>query len=127
MERLDCEPVMDIFHTFHLEAARRLPRLPDGHPCARLHGHSFRVEVHVSGPLDPELGWVMDFAVLEEAVQGVRARLDHRYLNDLPGLDNPTSEHLAKWLWEALKADLPGLSRIVVQETAHSGCVYTGE
>ena len=118
---------MDIFHVFHIEAARRLPNLPAEHPCARVHGHSFRVEVHVSGPLDPVQGWVQDFAEIERATEAVRARLDHRYLNDLPGLVNPTSENLAKWLWEELRADLPGLAKIVVQETARSGCVYRGD
>jgi len=121
------KPNMDIFYVFHLEAARRLPHLAADHPCARVHGHSFRVEIHVSGPLHPDLGWVVDFAEVEAAVQGVRDKLDHRYLNDLPGLANPTSEHLAIWIWEHLKTDLPGLSKVIVQETAHSGCVYTGD
>lgn len=118
---------MEIFHVFHIEAARRLPHLPPDHPCARLHGHSFRVEVHLRGPLHPQLGWVQDFAEIEAAVQRLREKLDHRYLNDLPGLANPTSEHLAIWIWEHLKADLPALSKVIVQETAHSGCIYAGE
>lgn len=118
---------MEIFHVFHIEAARRLPHLPPEHPCARLHGHSFRVEVRLRGPLHPQLGWVQDFAEVEAAVQRLRDQLDHRYLNDLPGLANPTSEHLAIWIWEHLKADLPALSKVIVQETAHSGCIYSGE
>jgi 6-pyruvoyltetrahydropterin/6-carboxytetrahydropterin synthase len=118
---------MEIFNRFSLEAARRLPNLPAGHPCSRLHGHSFQVEVHVSGPLDPVLGWVLDFADIQRAWQPVHAALDHRCLNDIPGLENPTSEHLARWLWTRLKGDLPGLSRIVVMETLASGCVYRGE
>lgn len=117
---------MDLFTTFHIEAARRLPRLSPEHPCARVHGHSFRVELHVSGPLHPQLGWVVDFAELDGAAQDIRAALDHRYLNDIPGLDNPTSEHLAMWIWARLKPALPGIARVVVQETAHSGCSYTG-
>jgi 6-pyruvoyltetrahydropterin/6-carboxytetrahydropterin synthase len=121
------ETAMDIFHTFHLEAARHLPHLPPDHPCARLHGHSFRVELHVSGPLHPELGWVVDFADVRQAAQGVMDKLDHHYLNDVPGLKNPTSEHLAIWIWEHLKADLPGLSKVVVRETEQSGCVYSGD
>lgn len=118
---------MDIFNRFSLEAARRLPHLPPEHPCARLHGHSFQVEVHVSGPLDPTLGWVVDFADIQRAWQPIHAALDHRCLNDIPGLENPTSEHLARWLWSRLKADLPGLSQIVVMETSVSGCVYRGD
>ena len=118
---------MDIFNIFHLEAARRLPALPERHPCARLHGHSFRVEVHVSGPLDPELGWVLDFADVNAAWQPIHDQLDHRYLNDIAGLENPTSEHMAIWIWQRLKPALPGLSKIVIQETVGSGCIYTGD
>jgi 6-pyruvoyltetrahydropterin/6-carboxytetrahydropterin synthase len=118
---------MDIYNVFHLEAARRLPRLPPEHACARLHGHSFRVEVHVSGPLDPELGWVLDFADVQRAWQPVHDSLDHRCLNDVPGLENPTSEVLARWIWQRLRPALPGLSKIAVQEGASSGCIYTGD
>ena len=117
---------MDIFRIFHLQCARRLPMLPDAHPCSHLHGHSFRVEVHVSGPLDATLGWVVDFADIEAAWQPIHAALDHRNLNDITGLDNPTSERLAMWLWEKLKAALPGLSKVVVMETHDSGCAFSG-
>lgn len=115
-----------VFREFGFEAAHRLPRVPEGHKCARLHGHSFRVEVHVEGPLDPGLGWVMDFADLKAAWQPVHDALDHRYLNDVEGLENPTSENLASWIWERLaRGGLP-VSRIVVRETCTSGCVYEG-
>lgn len=117
---------MELFNVFHLEASRRLPRLPAEHPCSRLHGHSFRVEVHVSGPLDPELGWVCDFADVQAAWQPIHTALDHRYLNDIAGLDNPTSEHLAIWIWQRLQPALPGLGKVVVMETHASGCVYRG-
>jgi len=117
---------MDIFNIFQLESARRLPNLPSEHPCSRVHGHSFRIEVHVSGPLDPKLGWVLDFAEVEQAWAPIKSALDHRYLNEVDGLENPTSEHLAIWIWDHLKPSLPGLSKIVVQETKMSGCVYTG-
>jgi 6-pyruvoyltetrahydropterin/6-carboxytetrahydropterin synthase len=118
---------MEIFNIYHVEAARRLPKLPESHPCARVHGHSFRIEIHVSGPVDPDTGWVIDFAELDAAFAPVKAALDHRYLNDVPGLENPTSERLAQWIWQKLKPALPGLSRVVVQETQQSGCVYSGE
>ena len=117
---------MDIFRIFHLQCARRLPGLPDTHPCSRLHGHSFRVELTVSGPLDPKLGWVMDFAQFESAWQTVHTALDHRCLNDIAGLDNPTSENLAVWLWNTLHTQLPKLSKITVMETHDSGCIYLG-
>lgn len=117
---------MEIFKEFRFEAAHLLPHVPEGHKCRRLHGHSFRVEVHVAGPLHAELGWVMDFSDISKVVKPVIARLDHYYLNEIPGLENPTSEVLARWLWNELVADLPRLCRIVVRETCTSGCVYEG-
>ena len=118
---------MEIFNIYHIEAARRLPGLPESHPCSRVHGHSFRVEIFVSGPVNPDTGWVIDFAELDAAFAPIKAQLDHRYLNDIPGLENPTSERLAQWIWQKLKPALPGLSKIIVQETHQSGCVYTGD
>ena len=117
---------MEIYKEFTIEAAHRLPNVPAGHKCARLHGHSFRIVVHVEGPLDAELGWVMDFAEVKRAFQPLEELLDHNYLNDIPGLENPTSEELAKWLWGKLKGPLPLLSQIVVRETCTSGCIYRG-
>ena len=117
---------MDIFRIFHLQCARRLPALPDAHPCSRMHGHSFRVELTVSGEVDPALGWVLDFADIEAAWRPIHAALDHRILNDIAGLDNPTSENLAVWLWRQLEPALPGLSQIRVMETHDAGCVYRG-
>ena len=117
---------MDIFRIFHLQCARRLPAVPESHPCSRLHGHSFKVELTVSGDIDPVLGWVLDFADIEAAWQPIHAALDHRCLNDIDGLDNPTSENLAVWLWRQLKPALPGLSAVTVMETHDSGCIYRG-
>ena len=118
---------MDVFRVFQIEAAHWLPHVPEGHKCARLHGHSFRIEVHVSGELGTDSGWVMDFAELKAAFQPLFEQLDHRCLNEVDGLDNPTSEHLARWVWARLRADLPGLSKVVVQETCNAGCVYRGD
>ena len=117
---------MDVFRVFQIEAAHRLPNVPEGHKCARMHGHSFRIEIHVSGPVGQKSGWVMDFADLRQAFQPLFDRLDHRCLNDIEGLDNPTSENLARGIWERLNIGLPQLSKIVVQETCNAGCVYTG-
>ena len=117
---------MDIFKVFTIEAAHRLPHVPEGHKCARLHGHSFRIELHVGGEPDPRLGWVMDFADLKAAFMPVYERLDHHYLNDIDGLENPTSERLAVWIWEQLKPAVPQLSEVVVHETCTSGCRYRG-
>jgi 6-pyruvoyltetrahydropterin/6-carboxytetrahydropterin synthase len=117
---------MEIFRVFNIEAAHRLPNVPADHKCARLHGHSFRIEVHVAGDVDPDSGWVQDFADIRVAFQPVNDRLDHHYLNDVPGLENPTSENLAIWIWNELLSDLPMLSKIVVQETCNCGCSYEG-
>lgn len=118
---------MEIFKEFTIEAAHWLPNVPEGHKCRRMHGHTFRIQVHVSGPLHPELGWVMDFADIRGAFNAIEDQIDHRCLNDVTGLENPTSENLARWLWRSLLPALPALSRIVVKETCTSGCIYAGE
>ena len=112
---------MDIFKVFTVEAAHRLPHVPEGHKCARLHGHSFRIELHLSGPVDPAAGWVMDFADVKTAFKPIYDRLDHHYLNDIPGLENPTSENLAIWIWDKLQPALPGLSAVVVAMSMSAG------
>jgi 6-pyruvoyltetrahydropterin/6-carboxytetrahydropterin synthase len=117
---------MDIFKVFTLEAAHRLPNVPPGHKCARLHGHSFRIELKVSGEPGEDTGWIMDFSELKAAFQPLYDQLDHNYLNDIPGLENPTSERLSMWIWERLKPSLPLLSEVVVHETCTSGCSYRG-
>ena len=117
---------MDIFTDFSFEAAHRLPNVPPTHKCARLHGHSFRVRVTVSGDVDPAIGWVMDFGDVAAAFAPVHDDLDHRYLNEIPGLENPTSEILAHWIWHRLAPRLGGLSSVEVRETCTVGCVYRG-
>lgn len=118
---------MEIFRVFQVEAAHFLPHVPRGHKCARMHGHSFRIEVHVAGTPGADTGWVMDFADLKQAFQPLYEQLDHHCLNDIEGLENPTSENLARWIWARLAPSLPGLSKVVVQETCNAGCVYRGE
>lgn len=118
---------MELFKIFQIEAAHFLPNVPEGHKCRRIHGHSFVVEIHVSGPVDEKLGWVMDFADLKKAFEPLYRQLDHHFLNEIPGLENPTSENLARWIWRRLDPALPGLSRIVIRETCTSGCSYSGE
>ena len=118
---------MEIFKEFTLEAAHFLPHLPEGHKCRRLHGHSFRIEVYVCGEVQRPVGWVMDFAEIGARFQPLFEQLDHYCLNQVPGLENPTSENLARWIWQRLKPELPGLSKIIVRETCTAGCVYEGE
>ncbi len=104
-----------------------LPNVPAGHKCRRLHGHSFCIGVYVQGVPDLRLGWIMDFADISVAFAPLIEQLDHHYLNDVPGLDNPTSENLARWIWVRLKPALAGLAAIQVGETCTSGCRYEGE
>lgn len=118
---------MEIFTTFRLEASHRLPFVSELHRCRRLHGHSYRVEVFVKGPVPDETGWVMDFADIAKAFQPILDQLDHRHLNDVQGLENPTCENIARWVWLRLKPSLPLLSKVIVHETPESGCVYGGE
>jgi 6-pyruvoyltetrahydropterin/6-carboxytetrahydropterin synthase len=118
--------MMEIFKEISFEAAHRLPNVPAGHKCERLHGHSFRVEIHLRGPVDPQAGWVLDFGDIKKAFAPIYDQLDHRYLNEIDGLENPTSEVLARWIWRRLKPRLPELCKLVVRETCSSGCIYEG-
>ena len=111
---------------FRFEAAHLLPKVPKGHKCARLHGHSFKIEVAISGPVDPATGWFLDYDVVDRAWQPIYQLLDHNYLNEVPGLDNPTSENLAHWLWERLSGPLPSIERVTVYETCDARCEYEG-
>ena len=113
--------------TFQIEAAHRLPQLPKGHKCERMHGHSFQIEVRVEGECDSKLGWVMDYADIKAAFQPLYAQLYHNCLNQVPGLENPTSEILAKWVWDRLKPTLPLLTAVTVAETCTARAEYRGE
>jgi 6-pyruvoyltetrahydropterin/6-carboxytetrahydropterin synthase len=113
--------------TFSFEAAHDLPTFPDGHKCRRLHGHSFRFDVIVEGEVDPRLGYLIDYGDIKAAAEPLVKRLDHYYLNEIEGLSNPTSENLARWLWDRLKPKLPQLHTIIVYETCTSRCEYRGD
>lgn len=117
---------MELRKTFQFEAAHLLPRLPESHKCRRLHGHSFQAEIVVSGERDPELGWLIDYADITSAFKPLWEQLDHRYLNEVPGLENPTSENIAVWIWDRLKPALPLLVEVVVAETCTARCAYRG-
>ena len=112
---------------FTFEAAHRLPNAPPGHKCARLHGHSFRVELLCEGEIDPHAGWLLDFAEIKRAFTPLYEQLDHRYLNEIDGLENPTAENLARWIWLRLKPELPLLlTQVTVAETCIARCEYRG-
>lgn len=118
---------MEIYKEFIFEAAHRLPNVPAGHRCARLHGHSWRGTIYVRGQIGEQTGWVMDYGDIKRIFAPIYDQLDHNYLNDIEGLENPTSEVLAKWIWGQLKPALPNLSRVLINETCTSGCIYQGE
>ncbi len=115
-----------LVHEFKFEAAHRLPKVPAGHKCARLHGHSFVVEVAIVGEVNPATGWVIDFGELYDIWKPLENRLDHNYLNEIPGLENPTSELLAKWIWDQLRPALPMLEQVTLFETCDARCEYRG-
>ena len=119
--------IVDLVKEFTFESAHRLPRVPEDHKCARLHGHSFRCEVAVRGEVDPKTGWFIDYAEISDAFEPLRQRLDHYYLNEIEGLDNATSENLARWIWERLHGRLRGLHRVTIRETCSARCDYFGE
>ncbi|UVK76871.1 MAG: 6-carboxy-5,6,7,8-tetrahydropterin synthase [Sodalis sp. Fse] len=119
--------ITTLFKDFTFESAHRLHYVPLGHKCGRLHGHSFLVRIEINGEVDPHTGWIIDFADLETVCQSLLNQLDHHYLNDIPGLENPTSEMLAHWIWQKLKPQLPQLSGVTIKETCTTGCVYRGQ
>ena len=118
---------MEIFKEFTFESAHRLPNVPAGHKCARIHGHTFTIEISVEGEVDPETGWFYDHALISAAMRPIVEQLDHSHLNDIPGLENPTIELMAGWLWKKLDPQLPGLAEIVIHETPRARCSYKGE
>lgn len=118
---------MRIYRDFLFEAAHYLPSAPPGHPNARVHGHSFRARVWIEGEPDPVTGLVMHFDDLSEAIEDTHEALDHRMLNDVEGLDPPTLERIAMWIWERLDNRVQGLSQIEIhRDSCHEGVVYTG-
>jgi 6-pyruvoyltetrahydropterin/6-carboxytetrahydropterin synthase len=116
-----------LVHEFRFEAAHRLPRVPEGHKCSRLHGHSFKVELAIEGPVNPDTGWVMDFGELHALWAPLHELLDHHYLNEIPGLENPTSEILSRFIWQRIKPRLALLTRVTLYETCESRCEYEGD
>jgi len=118
---------VELIREYRFEAAHRLPHVPPGHKCARLHGHSFKIELTVRGPVDETTGWLIDFGVLDDKMRPILERLDHYYLNEVEGLENPTSELLARWLWERVKGEVAALEAVTVFETCDARCVYRGD
>ncbi len=118
--------MMEIFKKFTFDSAHYLPNVPDGHKCKNMHGHTYRLTAYFSGPLDSDLAWVKDFADIKAVVKPIVDLLDHQVLNDIDGLENPTCEVIAIWLWDRIKPKLPNLSKIELYETVSSGVVYTG-
>src|SRR5215211_6335876 len=112
---------------FLFESAQTLPCAPEGHKCRQMHGHSFKVEISVEGEVDPATGWFYDHAEIGRAMKAIVEMLDHAYLNEVPGLGNPTIENMAGWFWQRLAPQLPGLCEIVIHETPSARCSYRGE
>ena len=118
---------MIIFKQFTFDAAHSLPNVHEGHKCKRVHGHTYQLKVFVEGPLQQKLEWVMDFTDIKDVVRPVVKELDHYYMNDIPGLENPTCENIAVWIWNKIKPAIPGLKYIELHETPTTGVIYSGE
>ena len=118
---------IELVRSYKFEAAHQLPRVADDHKCARMHGHSFRVELRLTGEIDEKMGWLIDYGEVDDLFEPLFKRLDHHCLNEIEGLENPTSENLARWLWQQLESSLPGLSAVAVYEMPEAACVYRGE
>jgi 6-pyruvoyltetrahydropterin/6-carboxytetrahydropterin synthase len=117
---------MEIYKEFSFDSAHFLPNVPDGHKCKQMHGHTYRLRVVLTGALEPKLGWIMDFKELKDAVSPVIDQLDHKLINDIKGLENPTAENITVWIWEMIKPSLPQLKRIELYETPTTGVIFDG-
>jgi 6-pyruvoyltetrahydropterin/6-carboxytetrahydropterin synthase len=118
---------MQIYKEFSFDSAHFLPNVPDGHKCKEMHGHTYRLKVFIQGELDPILGWIMDFKELKDALLPVIDQLDHKLINNIKGLENPTAENITVWIWEQIRPSLPLLSRIELYETPTTGVIYEGK
>ena len=118
--------IMELKQHFQIESARFLPNLEPGHPCSRMHGHSFKIILTLKGPVDPKVGWVMDYHVITKVMEPILKKLDHRVLNEVEGLSNPTSELLAKWIFDHVIKEIPLLTAVNISETPNTECIYRG-
>ena len=118
---------MEIYKEFSFDSAHYLPHVPDGHKCKNMHGHTYRLRVFIKGELDPRLGWIMDFKELKDALAPVMEQLDHKLINEIKGLENPTAENITVWIWNTIKPLLPLLSKIELYETPTTGVIYAGD
>ena len=118
---------MEIYKEFSFDSAHFLPNVPEGHKCKQMHGHTYRLRVILSGKTDPHLGWIMDFKELKDAIAPVIDQLDHKLINDIIGLENPTAENITVWIWKQIQPSLPQLSRIELYETPTTGVIFDGK
>ena len=118
---------MEVYKTFSVESARSLPYLPNGHPWKSVHGHSFKITITVNGQINEDTGFVMDFSDIDSVFAPIHEMIDHAYLNEIKGLENPSSENLCKWIWKKLILSLPRLSQIEIRETDSTNCIYKGD
>jgi 6-pyruvoyltetrahydropterin/6-carboxytetrahydropterin synthase len=118
---------MKIFKEFTFDAAHFLPNVPEGHKCKEIHGHTYHLKVFLEGSVNADSGWLMDFGEVKKVVNPVIDIVDHKFLNNIHGLENPTCEVLAIWIWNAIKPALPLLKAIELYETPTSGVIYEGD
>jgi 6-pyruvoyltetrahydropterin/6-carboxytetrahydropterin synthase len=115
--------MIELFKEFTFEAAHKVPGYSD------IHGHSFRVELFMRGEAEGTYGWATSLTHVEPPIHEVQRRLDHRFLNEIEGLEVPSLENIARWIWQRLDNQVPGLDRVVVRRgcSGHGdGCIYRG-
>lgn len=117
---------VEIYKDFTFEAAHFLPNVPEGHKCGRLHGHSYKARIHLQDNINEETGWFIDFAEIKKICKPIISQLDHNYLNDITGLENPTAEVISKWIWHQLKPQLPQIIAVEIKETCTCGAIFRG-
>ena len=118
---------MEIYKEFSFDSAHFLPLVPEGHKCRNMHGHTYKLKVYIKGQPDTQFGWIMDFKELKDVVGPVIDQLDHKLINEIKGLENPTAENITIWIWQQIKPLLPLLSKIELHETPTTGVIYNGE
>ena len=118
---------MIVYKKFNIESARSIPNLPKTHPCHHIHGHSFKIIISVKGPVNKQNGFVTDFQDIDDAFNSFKKELDHSYLNNIEGLQNPTSENICIWIWDKIQSSLPNIYKIEIKETDSTGCIYEGK
>lgn len=117
---------MIIYKQFTFDAAHYLPHVTDHHKCKKTHGHTYHLTLFFDGNISPDMGWIIDYSEIKNVVTPILKLVDHQFLNEVEGLENPTCELICIWLWKKIKPLITELKRIELKETPTSGAIYEG-